>query len=322
MLPRSSAAPAGYTLGAFTWFIDQTIGGAVATGSHGSSMVHGSLSSQVSAWQANMGAVCAQILEKEGFISNFQISADSKNLVLRLKYRYNILTTNRKKESCITNLKRISKPGLRIYTNSKEIPKVLVEPGDTCTHNCTGLTSRLRLCVQLPWHMLGPVNKSTAAHADSPHITMLVDENIVLAPHNGAGQVAALTYMDASGAIQRITPESHPHLFRALGVSVGRLGLLLQLSFHIVPNKDVARSKQDVQPDAFVAALQQLQKDYTGARAAGAAATSRRVWDVLQPWNDRQVSGCGTEMAGGETLCNQAASSLAMTVLQGATAAQ
>lgn len=67
----------------------------------------------------------AQILEKEGFISNFQVSADSKNLVLRLKYRSNILTTNRKKESCITNLKRISKPGLRIYTNSKEIPKVL-----------------------------------------------------------------------------------------------------------------------------------------------------------------------------------------------------
>ena len=67
----------------------------------------------------------AQILEKEGFISNFQISADSKNLMLRLKYRSNILTTNRKKESCITNLKRISKPGLRIYTNSKEIPKVL-----------------------------------------------------------------------------------------------------------------------------------------------------------------------------------------------------
>jgi small subunit ribosomal protein S8 len=67
----------------------------------------------------------AQILEKEGFISNFQISADSKDLVLRLKYRSNILTTNRKKESCITNLKRISKPGLRIYTNSKEIPKVL-----------------------------------------------------------------------------------------------------------------------------------------------------------------------------------------------------
>jgi FAD/FMN-containing dehydrogenase len=55
---RSSVAPAGYTLGAFTWFIDQTIGGAVATGSHGSSLVHGSLSSQVRAAQASMGATC------------------------------------------------------------------------------------------------------------------------------------------------------------------------------------------------------------------------------------------------------------------------
>jgi hypothetical protein len=98
--------------------------------------------------------------------------------------------------------------------------------------------------------------------------------------------------MDATGAIQRITPESHPHLFRALGVSVGRLGLLLQLSFHIVPNKNVARSKQDIKPDAFVEAMQQLQKDYTAATTAGATATSRKMWDVLQPWNDRQVSGC------------------------------
>lgn len=39
--------PEGWSLPAFSWFIDQTIGGAVATGSHGSSMRWGSLSSQV-----------------------------------------------------------------------------------------------------------------------------------------------------------------------------------------------------------------------------------------------------------------------------------
>ena len=39
--------PKGWTLPAFSWFIDQTIGGAVATGTHGSSMRYGSLSSQV-----------------------------------------------------------------------------------------------------------------------------------------------------------------------------------------------------------------------------------------------------------------------------------
>ena len=40
--------PAGWILPAQSWFIDQTIGGAVATNTHGSSMQHGSLSSQAS----------------------------------------------------------------------------------------------------------------------------------------------------------------------------------------------------------------------------------------------------------------------------------
>jgi hypothetical protein len=39
-------SPQGYTLAAFSWFIDQTIAGAVATGTHGSTLQHGSLSSQ------------------------------------------------------------------------------------------------------------------------------------------------------------------------------------------------------------------------------------------------------------------------------------
>ena len=67
----------------------------------------------------------AQILEKEGFIQTFQISEDTKNLILRLKYRSKEVYNGKIKESCITNLKRISKPGLRIYANHKEIPRVL-----------------------------------------------------------------------------------------------------------------------------------------------------------------------------------------------------
>ena len=43
----ADAPSAGYTLPAFPWFVDQTIGGAVATATHGSSLRHGSLSSQV-----------------------------------------------------------------------------------------------------------------------------------------------------------------------------------------------------------------------------------------------------------------------------------
>ena len=67
----------------------------------------------------------AQILEKEGFIQSFQLSEDTKNLILRLKYRSKEVYNGKIKESCITNLKRISKPGLRIYANHKEIPRGL-----------------------------------------------------------------------------------------------------------------------------------------------------------------------------------------------------
>lgn len=59
----------------------------------------------------------AKILEREGFIESFQVS--KSNLILYLKYGKD------KKKSCITNLRRISKPGLRIYVNYKEIPKII-----------------------------------------------------------------------------------------------------------------------------------------------------------------------------------------------------
>lgn len=74
-----------------------------------------------------MNQKLAQILEKEGFIQGFQISQiDSFNaLILKLKYRSKQTYLGNRKESCITNLKRISKPGLRIYSNHKEIPRIL-----------------------------------------------------------------------------------------------------------------------------------------------------------------------------------------------------
>lgn len=62
----------------------------------------------------------ARILKEEGFIEDYKVRNDKpqKTLVLTLKY------TN-KKERVITGLKRISKPGLRVYTKSTEVPKVL-----------------------------------------------------------------------------------------------------------------------------------------------------------------------------------------------------
>jgi small subunit ribosomal protein S8 len=62
----------------------------------------------------------AKILKDEGFIEEYQIEKDDvqSTLVLTLKY-------GAKKERVITGLKRISKPGLRVYAKATELPKVL-----------------------------------------------------------------------------------------------------------------------------------------------------------------------------------------------------
>nr|QWW93224.1 ribosomal protein S8 [Lunularia cruciata] len=63
----------------------------------------------------------AKILLQEGFIDNFIDNKQNTKdiLILNLKYQ------GKKKKSYITTLRRISKPGLRVYSNHKEIPKVL-----------------------------------------------------------------------------------------------------------------------------------------------------------------------------------------------------
>ncbi|MBP3765653.1 MAG: 30S ribosomal protein S8 [Bacilli bacterium] len=62
----------------------------------------------------------ARILKEEGFIADYKVNKESVQdmMVLNLKYGEN-------KERVITGLKRISKPGLRVYAKSNEIPKVL-----------------------------------------------------------------------------------------------------------------------------------------------------------------------------------------------------
>lgn len=62
----------------------------------------------------------ARILKEEGFIKDYKVLSEDvcKNIVLTLKY-------GNKKEKVITGLKRISKPGLRVYVKNDEVPKVL-----------------------------------------------------------------------------------------------------------------------------------------------------------------------------------------------------
>jgi small subunit ribosomal protein S8 len=63
----------------------------------------------------------AQVLKDEGFIADFSETVDGikRHLVVNLKYK------DKTREPIIRNLTRISKPGLRVYSNRKELPRVL-----------------------------------------------------------------------------------------------------------------------------------------------------------------------------------------------------
>ena len=69
---------------------------------------------------SNMKKQIAQILVDEGYIKNFKVIDDDKQGVIRITLKY---TEN--KSQVITGLRRVSKPGLRIYSNSKDMPKVM-----------------------------------------------------------------------------------------------------------------------------------------------------------------------------------------------------
>ena len=69
---------------------------------------------------SNMKKAIAEILNNEGYIKGYQIIEDGKQGVIRVTLKY---TSN--KEKVISGIKRISKPGLRVYAGSSELPKVL-----------------------------------------------------------------------------------------------------------------------------------------------------------------------------------------------------
>ena len=69
---------------------------------------------------SNMKKQIAQILVDEGYIKSFRVIDDDKQGVIRITLKY---TEN--KSQVITGLRRVSKPGLRIYSNSKDMSKVM-----------------------------------------------------------------------------------------------------------------------------------------------------------------------------------------------------
>ena len=62
----------------------------------------------------------AEILKKEGYISDYQVVKDNIQGVLKISLKY-----DQHRNPVITGLKRVSKPGCRVYVKSNDIPKVM-----------------------------------------------------------------------------------------------------------------------------------------------------------------------------------------------------
>lgn len=68
---------------------------------------------------SNVKKAIAQILVDEGYVKSFQLIEDGKQGVIRITLKY-----SDSKSPIITGLRRVSKPGLRIYSSCEDMPKV------------------------------------------------------------------------------------------------------------------------------------------------------------------------------------------------------
>jgi|SRR5690625_1052151 len=78
----------------------------------------------------------AKILKNEGYIRDYEVVEDNKQGILKLLMKYGM-----EDERVITGLKRISKPGLRVYAKADEVPKVLNGLGTAIVSTSKGVLS-------------------------------------------------------------------------------------------------------------------------------------------------------------------------------------
>ena len=87
-----------------------------------------------------MSLAIAKILKEEGFIEDFEsYSEDNKKyLLISLKY------IGKSRESVICKIERVSKPGLRVYKNAKQLPRVLDNLGIAIISTSKGVMTNLK----------------------------------------------------------------------------------------------------------------------------------------------------------------------------------
>lgn len=87
-----------------------------------------------------MSLAIATILKEEGFITDFESYEENKRMYLLLSLKYQ----GKSRKSVITEIKRISKPGLRVYKNTKELPRVLDNLGIAILSTSKGVMTNLK----------------------------------------------------------------------------------------------------------------------------------------------------------------------------------
>ena len=84
---------------------------------------------------SNMKKAIAQILVDEGYVKNYQVIEDDKQGVIRITLKYQ----GPSKTPVLMGLRRVSKPGLRIYSSSEDMPKVMKGIGTAIVSTSKGV---------------------------------------------------------------------------------------------------------------------------------------------------------------------------------------
>ena len=84
---------------------------------------------------SNMKKAIAQILVDEGYVKSFQVIEDGKQGIIRMTLKYQ----GASKTPVLMGLRRVSKPGLRIYSSSEDMPKVMKGIGTAIVSTSKGV---------------------------------------------------------------------------------------------------------------------------------------------------------------------------------------
>jgi len=87
-----------------------------------------------------MSLAISEILKAEGFIQDFESYTEDKKNYLLISLKYN----GKSRQPVICKIERISKPGLRVYANSKKLPKVLDNLGIAILSTSKGVMTNLK----------------------------------------------------------------------------------------------------------------------------------------------------------------------------------